>query len=490
MSTKAKNAENISYSVPLPTCPEKREYSEGRILWSKAAGTLFFTIASQIVAYFAVKSQFGFQKFNVTSVDNLGAFLPIFLVGLFTMLAFQYLHGLYRSEAILQRRTSERSLVCVIGWTLLFSTLALFVETSPRISPAYPITAGIIMASVLPIWELWFRQKVIETEVGEAFSKKVVVIGWNDDAGRLYRYLKNVAAFKPYRMIAHLPHGDVDQANFKSDVSELNSIDEVTNLVETGRADAVMVADYDMQSAKLLELHRLCGREVVDFMLLPPSLGVLRSGLRMQMVGSTPLLVDDNLPLQEPVNQAIKRAIDIVGACVGLVAFAPIMLLFCLMVYRESPGPVFYKQVRVGKKRKTFEIIKIRSMRLDAEKDDKVGWTQENDNRRLKVGEFMRKYNIDELPQFWNVIKGEMSLVGPRPERPELIQNFKHDIEHYNFRHFVKPGLTGWAQVNGWRGDTCLQKRIHCDLEYMERWSLWLDLYIMLLTLAARKNAY
>jgi lipopolysaccharide/colanic/teichoic acid biosynthesis glycosyltransferase len=143
----------------------------------------------------------------------------------------------------------------------------------------------------------------------------------------------------------------------------------------------------------------------------------------------------------------------------------------------------------MGRKGKPFPMVKIRSMRLDAEKSGAPGWTTKNDPRRLRIGALMRRLNIDELPQFWNVLKGDMSLVGPRPERPELILNFKHEIEHYNARHTVKPGLTGWAQVNGLRGDTDLSERIRYDLYYMEHWNFLFDLRIMVLTLFRHKNA-
>jgi len=135
-------------------------------------------------------------------------------------------------------------------------------------------------------------------------------------------------------------------------------------------------------------------------------------------------------------------------------------------------------------------MVKIRSMRLDAEKDGKIGWSKKDDPRRLRIGAFIRKWNIDEVPQFWNVLKGEMSLVGPRPERPELIRNFKCEIPHYNMRHTVKPGITGWAQVNGLRGDTDLTERISYDLYYIEHWNLVFDLQTMLLTFCKNKNAH
>ena len=175
---------------------------------------------------------------------------------------------------------------------------------------------------------------------------------------------------------------------------------------------------------------------------------------------------------------------------VSLVIGVPVIALFAAIVYRESPGPVLYRQTRSGRGGQPFEIIKIRSMRIDAEAASGAQWCAEDDPRRLKIGALMRRLNIDELPQFWNVLKGEMSLVGPRPERPELIQGFKSEIAYYNIRHTVKPGITGWAQVNGWRGDTCLQSRIACDLEYIESASLWFDIRILLMTVRATNNAY
>ena len=180
---------------------------------------------------------------------------------------------------------------------------------------------------------------------------------------------------------------------------------------------------------------------------------------------------------------------DVVGAVVGLMLSAPLIAIFGALVYRESPGPILYRQRRLGRNGVDFDILKIRSMKLDAEADGKVGWSTREDPRRLKVGAFMRKWNIDELPQFWNVLNGDMSLVGPRPERPELIRNFKHEIPHYNARHNAKPGITGWAQIKGLRGDTDLTERINCDLWYLENWNIFLDFQIMLMTFVKRENA-
>jgi exopolysaccharide biosynthesis polyprenyl glycosylphosphotransferase len=213
------------------------------------------------------------------------------------------------------------------------------------------------------------------------------------------------------------------------------------------------------------------------------------SGLQLESFHGMPVLGLGKLPLHHAFNNSLKRAIDIVGSIVGLIAFAPVMAAFGLMVRLESRGSVIYRQRRIGLNGKPFDIYKIRSMKLDAEAAGTPGWTVKDDPRRLKIGKFMRAWNIDELPQFWNVLRGDMSLVGPRPERPELIEGFKEEIPHSKVRHNIKPGVTGWAQVNGLRGDTCLRERVKFDLDYIENWNFLLDLQIMMMTFFNRRGA-
>jgi exopolysaccharide biosynthesis polyprenyl glycosylphosphotransferase len=224
--------------------------------------------------------------------------------------------------------------------------------------------------------------------------------------------------------------------------------------------------------------------------MVPEYFPALNSGLQVQTVSGVPLLGVSELPLDRTRNRVIKRAVDIFGAIVGLALSAPIIFVFGVMVYIESPGPVFYWQRRTSRAGRTFSICKVRSMRINAESGTGAVWCKKEDDRRLKIGAFMRKYNIDELPQFWNVFTGDMSLVGPRPERPELIEKFKDEIPNYNARHEVRAGLTGWAQIHGLRGDTDLSKRIEADLYYLENWSLMLDLYCIAATVFNHKNGH
>ena len=250
-----------------------------------------------------------------------------------------------------------------------------------------------------------------------------------------------------------------------------------------------MVVDGTLERHQMLELAETCGREFIDFKLIPSCFQILVSNLQLESIHGMPVLGIGRMPLHHAFNNALKRSFDIVGSLAGMVIFAPIMAVFATLVYLESPGSVIYRQRRIGLNGRPFNIYKIRSMKLDAEAKGKPGWTVKDDPRRLKIGEMMRAWNIDELPQFWNVLCGDMSLVGPRPERPELIEDFKEEIPHYNVRHNIKPGVTGWAQVNGLRGDTCLRERVKFDLDYIENWNFGLDLQIMLMTLYKRGGA-
>jgi Undecaprenyl-phosphate glucose phosphotransferase len=189
----------------------------------------------------------------------------------------------------------------------------------------------------------------------------------------------------------------------------------------------------------------------------------------------------------------LKRAMDIVVSAVVLVALSPVLLVTALAVKLTSRGPVIYKQERMGLDGRVFNTLKFRTMRVDAEAETGPRWASEGDTRTTFVGRILRRTSLDELPQFWNVLKGDMSIVGPRPERPVFIEEFKRTVPKYMLRHKMKAGITGWAQVNGWRGSTSLDKRIQYDLYYIENWSIWLDLRIMLATIPAvvtGRNAY
>jgi exopolysaccharide biosynthesis polyprenyl glycosylphosphotransferase len=192
-------------------------------------------------------------------------------------------------------------------------------------------------------------------------------------------------------------------------------------------------------------------------------------------------------------DRLLKRIIDIASALIALIGFSPVYIIVAILIKLTSSGPVFYGQKRMTRDGEIFTMWKFRSMQVDAESGTGAVWAKKNDNRTTPIGSFLRKTSLDEIPQFWNILKGEMSLVGPRPERPELIEGFKEEIPGYMIRHKVKAGLTGWAQVNGWRGNTSLYRRIEYDISYINDWTIWLDIKIIFLTFFKgfiHKNAY
>ena len=200
-----------------------------------------------------------------------------------------------------------------------------------------------------------------------------------------------------------------------------------------------------------------------------------------------------HVPLTEIVNAFMKRTMDIIGAVIALILFSPIMLAVIFIIKFTSKGPIIFTQERVGLHNKPFNMYKFRTMRVQTEEEEAKGWTTKDDPRVTPVGKFFRKTSIDELPQLFNILKGDMSIVGPRPERPQFVEKFKEEVPRYMIKHQVRPGLTGWAQVNGYRGDTSIRKRIDYDIYYIENWTMGMDIKIIFLTVFRgfiNENAY
>ena len=242
----------------------------------------------------------------------------------------------------------------------------------------------------------------------------------------------------------------------------------------------------------MLDAIRNIGDEAVDIQVIPDiyEFITLRGGI--EEFDGLPILNLRESPLYG-WNIVLKRLADVALASSAIIILSPVMLFIAILVKLSSKGPVFYSQERMSIGGDTFRMLKFRSMGEDAEKESGAVWAKENDARRTRIGTLLRKTSLDELPQFFNVLKGDMSLVGPRPERPVFISQFRKDIPKYMLRHKMKAGITGWAQVNGWRGNTDLTKRIEHDIYYIENWSLMLDLKILILTLykgLINRNAY
>ncbi len=283
-------------------------------------------------------------------------------------------------------------------------------------------------------------------------------------AGTLYKGVKVIGSLKNIEVI--LP---------------ANELDEV--------AITLSLQDYDY----LEELVDICEKAGVHTKFIPDYNSLIPTKPYTEDINGLPVINIRYVPLTNTGNMVLKRTVDIVGSLIGIILTSPIMLVAAILVKTTSPGPVIFRQERVGLHNKTFKMYKFRSMVEQAPGKEKKAWTVKDDPRVTRVGRVLRRTSLDELPQLFNILKGDMSLVGPRPERPQFVEKFKEEIPRYMIKHQVRPGLTGWAQVNGLRGDTSIRKRIDYDIYYIENWTFGFDIKIILMTFFTgfvNKNAY
>lgn len=276
-------------------------------------------------------------------------------------------------------------------------------------------------------------------------------------------------------------------------VNVIGSMNKLSELLATNQYDEIAITLSINEYNKLENIVSICEKSGVHTKFLPDYNNVIPTKPYTEDLDGIPVIHVRHVPLSSSFNQVLKRIVDIFGSLVAIILFAIPMLISAIIIKITSPGPLIFKQTRIGLHNQEFSIYKFRSMKVQDEAKEKKAWTTANDPRVTRFGKFMRKTNIDELPQLFNVLLGDMSLVGPRPERPFFVDKFKEEIPRYMIKHQVRPGMTGWAQVNGYRGDTSITKRIECDLYYVENWSIFLDFKILFLTFfgnKVNKNAY
>ena len=276
-------------------------------------------------------------------------------------------------------------------------------------------------------------------------------------------------------------------------IKVLGRIANLNIILPENRLDEIAITLGLSEYYRLEEIVALCEKSGVHTKFIPDYNKIIPTKPYTEDILGLPVINIRYVPLNNTFNALVKRAMDIAGSIVGIIVTSPLMLLMCVIIKLTSPGPLIYKQERVGLHNQTFRMYKFRSMEVQPESEEKKAWTVKNDPRVTPIGKFMRHTSIDELPQLFNILKGNMSLVGPRPERPFFVEKFREEIPRYMVKHQVRPGLTGWAQVNGYRGDTSIRKRIEYDLYYIENWSIGLDIKIIFLTFFKgfiSKNAY
>lgn len=398
----------------------------------------------------------------------------------------------YRYENLLRfRRTLLIIFRGVAVWMLIYFSVSLVLKFNPPISRIYVLSSGLWVVIAVSGWRWIYCNFVLKPSVAGHLRQRLIFVGWSNESARLADAI-NGDESQPYSIVGYVSiTSGVEAGPVGSEVRLIGALADLESLIHEYSIDVLVLADLSGIHKQAVEIINLCARLMVKFKVISSVFDVLVAGLRLETISSIPILGVSELPLDSAGNRLVKRSIDFFGSVIGLIGSIPILLVIGTLIYLESPGPIFFRQERVGRGGRKFNMFKLRSMRLDAAKLDHLNQsTLRDDPRLLRIGAFIRRWNLDEVPQFYNVLMGEMSLVGPRPERTFHSENLSYQIPQYNSRLMCKPGMTGWAQVNGFRGDTDLAERVRLDLFYLENWSVWLDAQIMVQTFISRKNAY
>lgn len=306
-------------------------------------------------------------------------------------------------------------------------------------------------------------------------QKHVILVG---DSPMARKYWETVRAD---RELGYQLDGYMASRDSLPGLTYYGGVEALLRVLERRHPDEVVAALPAEEFQATPSIIEACEKAGVKLSIIPFYAEYMPSNPQFDDIDGIPLMNIRRIPLDNWVNALVKRLMDVCGSLVLIVLTSPIMLFAAVGVKLSSPGPVIFKQVRVGRNKKTFNMYKFRSMRINASQD--TGWSREHDDRKTAFGAFIRKCSIDELPQFFNVLRGDMSLVGPRPEVPYYVEQFKEEIPLYMVKHQVRPGITGWAQVNGLRGDTSIEERIRHDIFYIENWTLLFDVKILFMTL-------
>ena len=321
--------------------------------------------------------------------------------------------------------------------------------------------------------------------------KHVLLVGFSETAKA---YIDRVLV---YREWGYEVHGILDdnagpEENYKG-ISVIGRIDSLKEYLDSNNFDEIAITLKIDEYSKLRYIVNICEKTGVHTQFIPDYNNIIPTRPYTEDLMGMPVINIRYVPLSNTFYSLIKRVMDVIISLTGILITSPLMVCIAVIIKTTSKGPLIYKQERVGLHNKSFMMYKFRSMRVQEAGEEKKAWTTKNDPRVTAVGKFIRRTSIDELPQLFNILKGDMSVVGPRPERPFFVEKFKEEIPRYMIKHQVRPGLTGWAQVNGYRGDTSIKKRIEYDLFYIENWTLGFDIKIMFLTIfkgLINKNAY
>ena len=412
---------------------------------------------------------------NVTLQDYLvlGLYYTVLQIALF------FAFGLYRPHrhVPLQRELTRLFLACALGFVLLLSWLSL--RHMDDYSRQMLVVFFLLSFFFLTLKRILLRHTLSHLRAQGYNLKHVLLIGSGNLAGR---YLDKI---ETELNMGYHPLGYIAEREGSFSIPYLGGYDQLEAVLEEKKPDEVISAVDPAEFSHTPQIVEACEKTGCKLSAIPIYAEYLSSSQQIDDLEGIPLLNMRRLPLENLGNAFIKRAADILLSAMILIAFSPLMLIIAIGVRLSSPGPVIFAQKRIGRNKEPFMMYKFRSMRMNTRQD--TAWSSREDDRKTAFGAFIRKYSLDEFPQFWNVLKGDMSLVGPRPEIPFFVERFKEEVPRYMLKHLVRPGITGWAQVNGLRGDTSISERIRYDIDYIEHWSIGFDLKILFLTIFGGK---
>lgn len=398
-------------------------------------------------------------------------------------------YGLYKTQRHIRRIEEIFMVMKAVTFSILFLTAATFFYRGFSYSRVYLVIMWVLSIFFISAGRYFLIQWEYHRKIQRKDLTRVLIVGANRSARHIIQWAKNNPHYGQEIVGVLAKDGTLIGKHLEGILIE-GTAEDCENFMQQVRPDRVVVVDPSFTRDRITDLAVACEDAFIDFKVTADFYGLMTRSVDIENISSVPLLGFRALPLDDFWNRCVKRTFDILVSVAALLLTSPFWILAMLMIKLDDGGPLFYEQERVGRDQNVFKVYKFRTMRVDAEKETGPVWARPNDNRRTRFGNFLRRFNIDELPQIWNVLKGNMSLVGPRPERPHFVSQFRESIPRYMARHKVKSGITGWAQVNGFRGNTSIRERLKYDLYYMENWSLFFDIEILFMTLFAYKNAY
>jgi len=427
------------------------------------------------------RSIWGFDHYIMPIVFIIPAYIFIY-----------YIFGLYTPQRTKKTINSEALKIIeanIIGLLVLVTFLFVFGLTDYS---RYMLAMFALFSTIFSVIERFIIRRLLKLMRSRQYNIKYILVIGAEELGIKLSGLINENEYLGYSIMGFLDDS-IEKGERINGSKIIGLVGDLEDVISENLVDRVIITLSHRQYHRLEWIVETCEKCGVRAEIVPDYYRYMPAKPHMDVIESMPLIQIRHIPLDNTFNKYMKRSLDLILVVPAIIILSPLLFLVAILVKISSPGPVIFKQERVGLNRKIFYMYKFRSMKVHDEEREKFQWTTADDPRKTRFGSFIRKTSIDELPQFFNILKGEMSLIGPRPERPHFVEKFKEEIPKYMIKHHVRPGMTGWAQVNGYRGNTSLIKRIQYDIYYVENWTMTLDVKIFfrtLINLFRDKNAY